>query len=171
MENMLDTIVQAASRLPETNAQDRKAASPVSKKNRSHHVKIRREVVAERLQALGRPATEIDRRGQLAAGFIGDLIEGRKAGIRDRNLHRLATALEVDPEELVIPRAEKPVKHRLQPLDVAKAANARDAARGAVTAARNEPGAAKVSTSTDKGTVTLRIEISFDARGLLAGLR
>lgn len=58
------------------------------------------EVIQERLDTLGINPFEAARRAGLEKGFVNDLLIGKKNGIRQAGLEKLAAALECDPEYL-----------------------------------------------------------------------
>jgi phage repressor protein C with HTH and peptisase S24 domain len=58
--------------------------------------------VEHRLRDLGINAFEAARRGELERGFVNDILNGKKQSVRGNNLARLARALEVPPEFLLL---------------------------------------------------------------------
>lgn len=60
-----------------------------------------RQLVEDRLEELGLNPFEAAVRGGLERGFINDLLQGKKTGVRGNNLAKLAVALEWTPAHLV----------------------------------------------------------------------
>lgn len=132
------------------------AAGASPNRRGSRNVTIRRDHVANRMKELGISALDVARRGRLEKTFVSDLLEGRKAAIRDRNLGRLAMALETDPEELTVPTPASevlasPASRRARALAQAPALPASEPVK--VLRVRCEPDGTTVA--------TLQVEIRF----------